>query len=336
MEREPLVDGTSPPQGASPLGRWFLVARRVFSLAVLLALAVVCVHAFRGISSVSLHVESGWLVLSWVVAVSSFPLLAVAWAELLAAYGYRLPVATSVRLWCLAQASRYLPTGLAAVASRAVLASRHGVPRTLAVLTMAVEGGLLVSWSALGAGLLLFDHARLAIGALALAGLFGVVAGPVLLHAASRATRRWVPLKQLQGWQTRLRERSTPPVLRPLVLADAIVGVSLVIKTTAFVVFARALLPVGSSDIALLAGAANLAVVAGLVGVTPAGLGVREGVLIALLGGRFGAGNVTAMALALRVFDLTVELPWVLGSVIANRRHRATGQPVAAPATVRP
>ncbi|GAC1599329.1 MAG: hypothetical protein NVS3B21_25750 [Acidimicrobiales bacterium] len=311
------------------------MARRVFSLAVIAALAVVCIHAFRGISSVSLHVEPAWLALSWVVAVSSFPLLAVCWAELLAAYGYRLPVATTVRLWCLAQASRYLPTGLAAVASRAVLASRHGVPRTLSVLTMAVEGGLLVSWSAMGAGLLLLDHLRLAIAGLALAGLSCVVAGPVALHAASRATRRWVPLKRLAGWQARLRERSVEPALRPLVLADAIIGVSLVIKTVAFVVFARALLPVGSSDIALLAGAANLAVVAGLVGVTPAGIGVREGVLIALLGPRFGTANVTAMALALRVFDLTVELPWVLGSVIANRRHPAPVQPVATPATAR-
>ncbi|GAC1308178.1 MAG: hypothetical protein NVSMB16_04460 [Acidimicrobiales bacterium] len=334
MERERDHGGISPRQGVPALGRWLLVARRVFSLAVIAALAVVCVRAFRGISSVSLHVEPAWLGLSWLVAVSSFPLLAVCWTELLAAYGHRLPLATAVRLWCLAQASRYLPTGLAAVASRAVLASRHGVPRTLSVLTMAVEGGLLVSWSALGAGLLLLDRPRLAIGALALGGLLGAVTGPGLLRAASRVTRRWVPLKRLAGWQTRLRERSTAPLLRPLVLADAIIGISLAIKTVAFVVFARALLPVRTSDLALLAGAANLAVVAGLVGVTPAGIGVREGVLIALLGGRFGTANVTAMALALRVFDLTVELPWVLGSVIANRRH-PTPSPVVAPAPAR-
>ena len=80
--------------------------RWAFSLAVVGALGFVCYRAVQGISSLSFHVRAGWLVVAWPLALAAFPLLAVAWSQMLAAYGHRLPVPTAVRLWCLAQASR--------------------------------------------------------------------------------------------------------------------------------------------------------------------------------------------------------------------------------------
>jgi len=129
----------------------------------------------------------------------------------------------------------------------------------------------------------------------------------------------------------RLTHRPGPPDTPPLIASDLTVGINMAVKTVAFVLLARALLPVQGTDMALLAGSANVAAVAGLVGITPAGIGVREGALAALLGHRFGIADATALAFALRAFDLSVEVPWVLGAVIVRRLR--SSRPAAAPAT---
>jgi glycosyltransferase 2 family protein len=275
-------------------GAW-RAARVLFSVAVAVVLAVVVVSAARHLSEVSLTVDVTWLVPGLVLALAAFPLLALGWAELLAASGHHLQGRTAVRLWALAQASRYLPTGLAAVASRAVLAAREGIPRSVTVATIVVEGLLLVSWSAAAGGLLLASPHHAAVAPVAIAGAAGIVAVPAVLVATRRLSPR-------------------------VVAADAVVGVNMAVKGAAFLLLARALLPVHAADTALLFGAVNVAVVAGMVGVTPAGLGVREGVLAALLGHRFGIADATALAVALRAWDLAVELPWVGAAVVQARR----------------
>ena len=237
-----------------------------------------------------------------------------------------------MRIWCLAQASRYLPTGLAAVASRAVLATGEGVPASLTVTTIAVEGGLLVAWSGLGGAALLVAGGHQAVIPLVAAGGAGVIGVPIVLIVAGKvgtgagagaegAGRVVVARRWAAALVARLTHRPGPPDALPLVAADLTVGINMAVKTVAFVLLARALLPVHGTDLALLAGAANVAAVAGLIGITPAGIGVREGVLAALLGHRFGIADATALALAARAFDLAVEVPWVLGAVIARRRR---------------
>lgn len=294
--------------------------RLAFTLAVVGALGYVCYRAVSAISSLSFHVRAGWLVLAWPLAIASFPLLAVAWSQMLAAYGHPIPVRTVVRVWCLAQASRYLPTGLAAVASRAVLAARHGVPRALSVTTMAAEGALLLAWCALGAVALVVAGGHDYVIPVAVGGVAGMLVVPAALLLAGRARLGSLESNRVVRALLRFTRSEEPPAAGPLLGADLTIGANLAVKTVVFVLYAAALLPVRMSDVALLVGATNLAVVAGLIGVTPAGIGVREGVLVALLQHRFGAADSTAMALSLRVWDLTVELPWVLGSVVVNRR----------------
>ena len=321
-EDAPAAAPGSPPWRRLLSGRAVRLLRAAFSLAVVAALGVVCYHAVSGISSLSLDVRPAWLTGAWPLALAAYPLLAVAWSQMLAAYGHPVAVPTVVRLWSLAQASRYLPTGLAAVASRAVLAAREGVPRRLSVTTMAAEGALLVAWCGLAAGALLAAGGHQPVIPVAAAGLAGILVVPVALHLAGRARWGRAPGNALARFVVRFVRSDQPPRSRALVGADLTIGANLVIKTLAFVLFARALLPVRLSDVALLVGGINLAVVAGLIGVTPAGIGVREGVLVALLEHRYGAANATAVALSLRVWDLTVELPWVLGSVLVSRRRR--------------
>ncbi len=276
--------------------RLWRAVRAAFSAAVAVVFVVVVVDAARHLSGLSLRVHAGWLALAWPLALASFPLLPVAWASLLAAYDHGIGRRQAVTLWCLAQASRYLPTGLAAVASRAVLAADEGVPKRVTVMTIVVEGALVVAWSGMAGGAVWWPAGA--------AGAVAVVAVPAALIVLRR-----------------------PPRPRSVWVADAVVGVNMAAKATAFVLFAHALLPVRSGDTALLVGGVNLAVAAGMIGVTPAGLGVREGVLGAVLGHRFGAANAAALAVALRAWDVSVEVPWVLGAVALRRRGRTPAAP---------
>jgi uncharacterized membrane protein YbhN (UPF0104 family) len=301
---------------------WIKAGRLAFSIAVGIALVVVAVDAVRDLNHVSLRIDGGWLAVAYPLALLAFPLLAIGWASLLRGYGHSLRVTAAVRLWALAQASRYLPTGLAAVASRAVLAARYGVPRTLTVATIVVEGGLLVAWSSLAAGGLVIAGGHAYVIPVAAAGALGVIGLPLGLLVAAH-----MPGARLSALVRRITGRDGPPSAAPLVTGTLIVGVNMAVKGFVFLLLARALLPAHTNDIALLFGAVNLAVIGGMIGVTPAGIGVREGILAALLSPRFGAGDATALALALRVWDLSVELPWVLGAIVANRRRPATPPP---------
>ena len=83
------------------------------------------------------------------------------------------------------------------------------------------------------------------------------------------------------------------------------------VTSTAFVLFAPAVLPVRAGDVWLLAGAANAAATLGTLGITPAGLGVREGILAALLADRYGLGAGATLAVAARVWDTAIEVAWL-------------------------
>ena len=307
--------------------RLLWVLRVGFSVIVAGFVVVVAVDAVSDLSSVRLRVDAVWLTIAYPLGLAAFPLLALGWAELLHAYGHRLTGPTAVRLWALAQASRYIPTGLAAVASRAVLANRLGVPRSLTVTTMVVEGGLLVAWSSLAGGALLLAGGHQEVIPVALLGAAALIALPTLLVVAGRAAAGRAAPGRLILLVTKITHQPGPPAVRPLVGATLIVGFNMAVKAAVFVLLARTLLPVRADDTALLVGAVNLAVIVGMIGITPAGIGVREGALIALLSGRFGGADATALALALRVWDLSVELPWVGVAVVANRLRPATLRP---------
>lgn len=303
-------------------GRLWRFLRISFSLAVAIVLALVCLQAVHQLSHVHLHLSWPWIALAWPISLMAFPLLALAWAQLLQAYGYRVGAWPTIRMWSLAQASRYLPTGLFSVVSRAALATQQGVPRSLAVTTMAVEGILILAWSCAAAAAIVLAGKFPEILAVAFLGLMAVLSLPWGLPQIGRLTARHIRPDSVR--LLRILRNSPVPVGKSLSAADAIVGCSLAAKAAVFLLLARSLVTVHLSDIALLIGAGNLAVVAGMIGVTPAGVGVREGVLIALLAGRFGVGPATLLALMTRIWDLTVEIPWIVGCLIADRRHRGS------------
>ncbi|MGQ0616019.1 MAG: hypothetical protein ACT4PW_03360 [Acidimicrobiia bacterium] len=290
---------------------WVRAAQVVFVVAVAVAFVNVVVRNAGELDDVRLQLRAGWLVLAAPVAVAAGPLLPLAWRQVVQATGHPLALRRAVRIWYLGQTGRYLPTGLIAFASRAALAAREGVPATVTVATAAVELVLLITTGAgLAAAALPSSVLAAPLRAVIVAGAVVTLAvAPLLLRTLSRRVKALDP-HGAGGWQT-------AGVYR----AEGWFAANNVAKSAAFVLFAAALLPVGRGDIWLLVGAFSGANALGQVGITPAGLGVREGALATILSARYGLGDAAAVAVASRVWDTVIEAAWL--ALVQLRSFRA-------------
>jgi uncharacterized membrane protein YbhN (UPF0104 family) len=289
-----VVDRSVDPAPPEPRSGWVRVGRVVFAVVILLVLVVVAARHVDDLRHVDLHPAPAWLLVAAPFTFLGGVLLPLAWRETVAAYGTALPRATAVRVWCISQASRFIPGNVALVASRVVLAAREGVAKKVAAFTLALEVGFTVVWG--GAFASWLPSTRIA-GPLRL--LLAIACGAMLLAA--------------------------PLVLRRRRLYDAVAlyGCNNLATAAGSTFVAASLHTLHPHDLFLVIGAVNLAAVVGMIGLTPAGLGVREGVIAVLLGPTVGAGNAAAIAVAMRAWDFAFELVWIAVALAWERRQAA-------------
>ena len=101
---------------------WGYAARVLFVLVVVAVLVRVGVHNAHSLRHVDLHLRPLWLAGAVPFTLLGGLFLPLGWRALLAAYGSDVGVAPSLRIWCVSQASRYIPTG------RPMLPVRSGNP----------------------------------------------------------------------------------------------------------------------------------------------------------------------------------------------------------------
>ena len=83
---------------------------------------------------------NGWRVaLAFSVFIVVFPVYARLWQYLLARFGYRIGFMRSMRIWFLSQAGRYVPGKVWFALGRIYLSERAGVPAAAASVALAVE-----------------------------------------------------------------------------------------------------------------------------------------------------------------------------------------------------
>ncbi len=297
----------------------------VVAAAVAAFLARYVVGDYRDLAKIHVALHAGWLVLAVPCSGVAGLALALGWRRLLAAWGATLGRAAAVRIWWRSQASRYLPTGAFAVASREVLAARAGVPRALGATSNVVELGILLAWGAVISGAALPSSvlpapARVLVTA---GGLVVLVLAPWGMRLGSAIMARLAP-----RLAPRLAARVPALGAAPGAVYGACLcyGLSTVANTAAFVLMAAGMLSVHPGEVPLLVGAVQGASIAGVLSVAPAGIGVREALLVVLLGPRFGAGDALAVAVAWRAWALAFELAWlIVGSVWKRLTRWSTG-----------
>jgi len=252
---------------------------------------------------------SGWRVaLAFGVFIVVFPVYARLWQYMLARFGYRIGFRASMRIWFLSQAGRYVPGKVWFALGRVYLSGRAGVPAAAASVALAVEL-LLV----LGSSLLVF-----AVGAAARPGGLGhpyslallllpvVFVGihPGVIKAVLRRLGR-----DLSGFT--LTYSNVLVLLLCYAGCWCVYGIGFYLIATSIDlgIGSRLVEPVGTfSLIRQVSGINAVSWSAGLLSiVTPAGLGIREGVSSVLLGPLFVRPYPSLIPLAARIWVTIAE-----------------------------
>lgn len=293
------MDADSPPASAPRRSRW----RTVAVLAVVTGFFVATLAArWNDVISLKWRLEPGLFAVATALLALSYGLVACLWGLALhRAAGTR--VAAGARIWFLSNLARYVPGNVWSYVGAVELARREGVARrtTLAVmaLTQVLSVGVAV---AAGLPVLLAERARL--GRPALLGAL-VVAAVAALAAVFR--------RQLLGLARRRMPGFDPADLTPsagtVALLAAGYAVYWAVTGLAFAALVASLYPLAPADVPLVMAAYAAAYAAGFLALlTPAGLGVREGVLVVALAPVLPAGPALVVALLSRVWMMLVEL----------------------------
>lgn len=271
------------------------------------------------------QVSPGRVVLALVVVLGGLALTALVWRGLLATFGHRIPPRAATALFFLGQLGKYIPGSVWSLGAQADMARRHRVP---ARTTVAV--GLLFLWVHVGTaalvGSLLADVPEgwtVVPGARALVAGLGLVAisPPVLerLAALLAAERLRVPWSGAAG------------ILAAMAVVWAAYGVALVLVVPPGEVAAA------GGMAALMPGYVGAFAVAYVVGVVvvlaPAGVGAREGVLVALLTPTLGLPVAAASALLIRAVHTVADFV-IAGLAWAVARWGPPGAPASGGSTV--
>ena len=221
----------------------------------------------------------------------------------------------AVRVWCLAQTARYFPTGLLAIASRLKLATKEGISKSVTATSIAIETAILFGWAVLICALFVPSTTFPTL----VRWLGGTVA------AVGLALTPWaVPTV---GKLLARAKRFELPALKPQLLSQAtgLLGASVAVRAVGTVCLAAGFFDSTSDAIPLILGASYAAVVAGMIGVTPAGLGVRRrnG---SNIGEPFGLVDAAAFALLSRAWEFAFEMLFLAVAAWWGRQRKSPTQ----------
>jgi uncharacterized membrane protein YbhN (UPF0104 family) len=265
-----------------------------------LAFVVIRLRSILHDSNIHLaNIAWGWLVGAIVLGVAAVIGSSLIWLVILRRLGS--PVAwPTAAIYAQAQLGKYVPGGVWQYASRGAMARGYGLSVRAVARSLPIE---LAGTLSAGA----------AFAVLAL-GWWGVIAvGAAVVVAASSGV-------YLGEGRTSLRigARAVPLYAATWVL----IGIS-------FWMTARAFLHVSPSDIALYTGAFAAAWIVGLLAIyAPGGIGVREAVLVAILGPHIGSADALVIAVASRgVFTVADLIPAALSLPLLRRQPHHGAEP---------
>jgi glycosyltransferase 2 family protein len=250
----------------------------------------------------------GWIAASAVIAVPSVVFAAHSWVALLPRGSDRRRL---LRMFYTTQLWRHLPGGSAAqVAGQITLARSSGVPTESAALASPIALlVLLVASACLGATSVVTGLHQIRFAPVLMAG-----AGSLLLLRRSTFV---TVMAFARRWVRRLPDEQHVPSQRALMRSFLWGGGALVMHGAMLAV----LLSSSSSTSPLAIISANaVAWALGVLAVpAPSGLGVREGALVALLGGSIPTATLVGAALIQRLVLISAELATVLVVTGASR-----------------
>jgi len=309
--------------------RWVRAGRVLFLVAALGLLARQVAADSGGLAAALGRIGAGHAVLSLLAAVAGLGASGLAWRSMLAALGSPLPVRAVPPVFFVAQLGKYLPGAIWPYLAQVRLGRRYGVAaaRSAAASVLFVVAHC-ASGAAVAAAVLPWVSPALTRRfwwALVFAPLLLLVLHPRLLLPLLRAAHR---LARRGEAPDRLAGRRLGTGLAWLLVVWVCYGASLLALLAPL--HTRGLLPGAALSLGgyALAWTVGFAAAAVLVVAAPAGLGIREVVLIALLAPVSSAAAATAVALLSRIVQTGGDALWALaGTLLASRSADRPAEP---------
>ena len=263
----------------------------------------------------------GTLAAATVLALLSPFFTVLGWRVLLADLGSRLHIAQASSVFFVGQLGKYLPGSVWSVIVQTEMAARLRVPRR----RTAVVGLLCIGFSALTA----LIAGLPALPVLLTRGDTSLPWWGVLLIVAVLALLLWPPLLN-RGIRTALTLLRRPPLEHDL--SHAAVGLSSLWFVSSWLlgglsvwVMARSLAPEGTDVSQLLVVAVSGYLLAAGIGmfsiVVPAGVGVRDGVLVLLLATQMSFSAAAAVVVVARFLTVLGDAVWAAAGWLWGRSH---------------
>lgn len=246
----------------------------------------------------------GYLVLSTMVLLLNFWLVATAWAVVFRDRDEPIPTHRAFAIIYAAQLGRYVPGKIWLFLGQVYMAEKLGYRKTTALTASALQilAGTVAAVLVMSVGLLGGGYDARLFWVSVVVGLGGLAALLLLPTRLEHIVNRWRCRRGSEPVSLAVGRLTTLKVVGLLVLAW-------VAHCVAFVLLARALTTFSIETAFGLAFAYNFAYLVGFyVLIAPGGIGVREGTLTALITGVLGAGLAGVMALLQRVWYLVAEL----------------------------
>lgn len=235
--------------------------------------------SFSQIGTCRLEVSYWRVIASFGVLGVLFLIYGLMWKYILSRFGYRLTFSRSMRIWFLSQAGRYIPGKVWFALGRIYLCERSGIPRGVAAVAIAYELSLV-----LASALVVFGIASVCVPVVGfMSYAMGTALIVVILLVSHPGVLRWIIRRFSKiSADFNVKYTDTLKIFVIYILCWVVYGIGFYLVSTAFRIPAR--LPdfkVTTSLEALIAmiGINSVSWAGGLLSViTPAGLGVREGI----------------------------------------------------------
>jgi uncharacterized membrane protein YbhN (UPF0104 family) len=313
--------------------RLVAAGRVLLGLLVVAAVVWALAGSWREVSADLARVSPGGLAAAAALALLALVLTLVGWRAMLADLGSPLPMAPASGVLFVGQLGKYLPGSVWTVVVQTEVAGRLGVPRK----RTAVVGLLSVLLSAL---------AGLAVGVLALPALLRAGGGRVYLlllvvllvglcclhpRVLNALIDRALRLARREPLGAGLSGRAVAVTMTSFVLAWLVLGLHVWVLATDLGADARAALVPAVLGYALAASVAMLAVL------LPAGIGLRELLLVVLLTGPLDRPAATAVVLLSRFVITGADVVAALvGWAYARSHHLLAARRAAASGSAPP
>jgi len=247
-----------------------------------------------------------------------------AWYFLLRSVGeYRIQLRQALSICFLSQAGKYIPGNIAQHIGRVALAKRHDLGMRNTLFTMFLETVWVVAIAALLALVVVMSIGRSFYEGIPYIPHWWVLAGVIFVAILGPVAAGWLFDKAAAWWAQRKNleiELVRIPSLRTFWLVNLLYLVNYLLLGILLHIIVHQIFGKEQSDILLLSAVFAVAWVAGfLTPGAPAGLGVREIVLVAILTPIFETETAVGVAAVLRVVTVLGDGLVFLGGLVLER-----------------